>query len=637
VRRADPKRFWLCVIGDPARGAPNIGAPDVLLGADRSRPLAVWEDDDGAPLLARHDMPAGRCAVLFDGRLVNREPVERLAAGRDAEAPLAGRNPAELSDAELILAAYLACGLRFVEVLRGAFVLTIWDARDGTVVVARDHMGVQPVFFAERGGSLVVSPSPEEIAASGPLPAPSLLGLADWVLLGRTRLDETLFAGVRRLPQAHLLRADGPSTSISRYWTPPIWPHTPAESIDAGDAVTRFDEALERAVERCLDDRPTALFLSGGVDSAIIAAVARDVRHALGLHPPQALSIVFPDPESNEEPVQRAVAAALGLPQVVVPLADAVGLDGVLLAGLETARRSWQPCINPWEAAYDELVRRAGQDGFATVLSGAGGNEVLEVPWGWSADLLRRGDVRRLAGFAEALAGYFGGRRRSYLTELLWGSGLRPLLRDAAVARLPRTAVTRVRAARAAQWAARLPGWAVPDGALRRHVIARRHEQLPERVAGNEAARIRTLQSPWDSIFAEATFLSCVRTGVSQHAPLYDPDVVTAAFAAPPESLLLRGEMKGIATAVVRSRVGSAVPPLRAVGVSRLFGRILDDDGPIALRQMHGLRMLAELGIVTAASAGAAVAAIGGARAPGYYERWQVLAAEAWLQHRFPL
>jgi hypothetical protein len=387
-------------------------------------------------------------------------------------------------------------------------------------------------------------------------------------------------------------------------------------------------------MERRLDARQTALFLSGGVDSAVVAAVARDVRRRRGLDPPHALSIVFPDPESNEEPVQRAVATALALPQTLVRLADAVGEKGILLAGLETAERSWQPCINPWEAAYDELARRAGEQGYATLLTGAGGNEALEVPWLWSADLLRKGDVRSLAIFASSLSGYLGGAPRRYLAELVWGSGLRPLLRDAAVAVLPRRVVQRMRAARSKRWGARLPEWALPDGALRREVIARRHAELPARVAGHEAARMRRLDSPWDSIFMEAVHLSAERTGVQIVAPLYDPDVVSTVVGMPPRALLYEGQLKGVAGASFKARLGPNAPRLGVAGVDALFNRILDEDSPTALSQMDGLPMLEALGVV-GDSAQTAVRGFGAAGKAGYYERWQVLAAEAWLQRRF--
>jgi hypothetical protein len=633
VRRADPKRFWLCAVGEAAQGVRSTRQADVVLDGGRSRPLALWKDDAGGPLFACADTPSAPCAIVFDGRLHVRDGLEAIAAVPDAAAPFAGSPPATLTDAELVLTAYLGHGVAFFQSLRGSFLVVIWDARDDTVAVVRDHVGTQPAFYAVRNDALVVSPSPEEIAASGPAPAPSTAGLADWVLFGRTRLDETLFAGVRRLPQGHLLRWRGSRLATCRYWVPPLWPRA-AEVVDSAAAARRFDSALEQAVERCLDERPTALFLSGGVDSAVVAAVARDVRRRCGLDVPHALSLVFPDAESNEEPVQRAVANALMLPQTLVPLADAVGEEGVLLAGLETAGRSWQPCVNPWEAAYDELARRAGEQGYATVLTGNGGNEVLEVPWGWSADLLRRGDVRSLAAFAASLAGYLGGARRRYLADLVWASGLRPLARDAAVAVLPRRALRRARAARATRWNASLPAWALPDGGLRRVVVARRHAELPSRVAGHAAARMRRLDSPWDSIYTEAVYLGAVRTGVAQVAPLYDPDVVTAVVSVSPGALLDQGGVKGVAGASFATRLGASPPRLGVASVDRLFDRILNEDSPIALTQLHGLPMLRTLGVVSGA-AETAVRGLGAAADTGYYQRWQVLAAEAWLQRRF--
>lgn len=623
MNRADPHRFWLATAGDPSRAVTGLGAPDVRLAWGRARPLSLWWGDGDRPTLARQQTPRGECAVMLAGRLHKRDGAEALV-----------ESGAGLTSAERVLAAYLAHGSRVVSSLRGAFVLVVWDARDDTVVVARDHMGEHPAFYAERGGALVVSPSPEEIAAGGPSPEPNALAVADWVLLGRTQLDETLFAGVRRLPQGHLLESRPGTVAVTRYWTPPIWDGERAP-WDEEESLERFDAALERAVARRLDNGPAAIFLSGGVDSASVASVARDVRTARGQPPPTAFSLAFPDEQSNEEPVQRAVASVLGLPQVVVPLEEAVAPDGILLAGLETARRSWQPCINPWEAAYETLELRSASLGSRTILTGAGGNEILEVPWTFAADLLRRGDVRASNAFAGDLARYFGGARRRYALDVFWRNGLRLLLRDAAVARLPRPLLERRSSRRAAAYAASLPAWVLPGARLRADVVARHRRPAPRRLAGSAAARARALDSVWDTIFTEAVHLSGARAGVAQHAPLYDTDLVTLVFSLPPGHVLLGGIVKGVARETFRRRAGGTVPELVAPSVDGLFNRILDDDAPRALDALGGLPTLAELGIVAANEAQATVAGLESVARVGYYERWQVLAAEAWLQQRF--
>ena len=137
---------------------------------------------------------------------------------------------------------------------------------------------------------------------------------------------------------------------------------------------------------------PAAIYLSGGLDSVSVAAVAAQISQRKGLPPPWALSLGFPA-ECNEEEIQRGVAKNLGLPQVFMTLGDAVGQDGLLLAALKMNGQCSMPLLNPWYPAYHRLGLEGKQRGCKVILTGGGGDEWLGVSPFLAADLMRSLDV----------------------------------------------------------------------------------------------------------------------------------------------------------------------------------------------------------------------------------------------------
>ena len=96
---------------------------------------------------------------------------------------------------------------------------------------------------------------------------------------------------------------------------------------------------MEQALARALSVGRPSIFLSGGIDSVAVATYAADGAPTKGVEPPIALSLVFPDPNFNEEPIQRQVASQLGMPQTVVSFAEAEGPNGLVLEALLTTGR----------------------------------------------------------------------------------------------------------------------------------------------------------------------------------------------------------------------------------------------------------------------------------------------------------
>ena len=225
---------------------------------------------------------------------------------------------------------------------------------------ARDPVGVYPLFYASVEGEWLFSTSIEALTqhprVSGEV---NRAALADHLCHRWPDVEETFFKNVKRVPPGHVIRV-GRSKQVRRYWELPI----PGAGVDwiREDELDRFDELLDQAVERCLCLGPAAIYLSGGLDSVSVAAVAAENSQRKGLPPPWALSLGFPA-ECNEEEIQRGVAKNLGLPQVLMTLGDAVGHDGLLLAALKMNSHCSMPMLNPWNPAYHRLGLEGKQRG----------------------------------------------------------------------------------------------------------------------------------------------------------------------------------------------------------------------------------------------------------------------------------
>ena len=205
----------------------------------------------------------GACTVLFDGLLHSRR--EWLD---DFSLPTA-------SDASLVLKAYLRWGEGVLERVKGLFALIVWDGGKDLLLCARDPHGMHPCFYADDAGDLLLSASAQALArhprVSGTV---DRLAIADHLCHRWPRLESTYFEGVRRLPGGYALRVRDGKRTVARYWDP-IPPGRPIDYI-SDDETGHFSELLDQAVDRCLPAGPAAVYLSGGLDSVSIAALAQE-------------------------------------------------------------------------------------------------------------------------------------------------------------------------------------------------------------------------------------------------------------------------------------------------------------------------------------------------------------------------
>jgi len=177
-------------------------------------------------------------------------------------------------DVELILHAYQVWGKDCVQHLLGDFAFAIWDAPRRRLFCARDHLGVRPFFYAQAGQTVVFSNTLECVRIH-PLVSDRLndLAIGDFLLFGfNQEFGTTVYADIQRLPPAHTALWSPDGCSLKRYWTLPI--DEPIYYRRSSDYVERFRELLNTVVEDRLRTNKLAVFMSGGLDSTTLAAVA---------------------------------------------------------------------------------------------------------------------------------------------------------------------------------------------------------------------------------------------------------------------------------------------------------------------------------------------------------------------------
>lgn len=257
------------------------------------------------------------------------------------------------SDCEPPLHLFRRHGLAYADSLRGMYALAI-AAADGRLVLTRDPFGIKPLYYAEVAEGLIFASEPQALFASGWI-APRLNPRARDELLQMqfTTGAETMFEGIFRvLPGETLVAADGRILERSRR---AALPEGGPESIDEAAALERLDQVLADSVRvHCRSDVPYGLFLSGGIDSALVLSYMRDVHPG----PVQCFTVGFDGAAADERAAARRVAEACGaefnevgfgardfwalLPRVAVamddPAADYATLPTFLLA--QTARQS---------------------------------------------------------------------------------------------------------------------------------------------------------------------------------------------------------------------------------------------------------------------------------------------------------
>ena len=243
------------------RGPDHAGAfVDGIVGLASQR-LAIIDPEGGNQPIRSDD---GARAIVFNGEIYNHRELRRDLEGQ-------GFAFHTRSDTEVILHAYGAYGARCVDRLEGMFAFAVWDARRRTLLLARDRLGIKPLFYREVGGRLLFASEIKALRASrDPRPGPSPHGIAEYLFCGYPMLSRTLFDGVLSLLPGHVLAASAEGVRVERYWDVPL-----AAGGAEPDPAARLHERLGASVTRELySDAPLGACLSGGIDSTVVSALA---------------------------------------------------------------------------------------------------------------------------------------------------------------------------------------------------------------------------------------------------------------------------------------------------------------------------------------------------------------------------
>jgi len=268
---------------------------DVSLGAVR---LKIIDLRGGAQPMISDD---GDTVLVFNGEIYNHNQLR-------TELQAAGHRFHSRSDTEVVLRAFLEWNTRSFEKLRGMFGLAIWSQRSRCLVLARDRLGIKPLYFCRKGSAIAFG---SELKALFELPEIDrqidLDGLNTYLSLNYVPAPYTLVSGIEKLLPGHWLewRADGGETRTEAYWKLEMRP----QAIGVEEAEERLDVLLRDSVrEHMISDVPLGLWLSGGLDSSTILHYAAQASAS----PLKTFSITFQGRSFDESSYAAEVASCYG-------------------------------------------------------------------------------------------------------------------------------------------------------------------------------------------------------------------------------------------------------------------------------------------------------------------------------------
>jgi asparagine synthase (glutamine-hydrolysing) len=340
--------------GPDAAGARRMG-PATLIHTR----LAIIDVAGGDQPLESEDRS---CAVIVNGEIYNHATLRE-------ELEAAGHRFRTYSDSEVVIHAYEQWGTECVRRLNGMFAFILWDDRRRRLFAARDPFGVKPLYWWQSGDRLALASEVGAMLAAGIFtPALDRVALDHLMAWRFVPAPRTIFSGVSKLQAASLLVAEDGRVKVSSYREPPGEPFMGASSEElAAELETRFSDAVARQM---MSDVPYGSFLSGGVDSAAIAAAM----HRAQARPPLTFTIGFPghDDVLDEREAASDSARAIGTHHHDTAMQEPDFAAEVA----RCVRRLEEPCGSASAPAALQLSRFAAQ--FVKVaLSGQGADEPL--------------------------------------------------------------------------------------------------------------------------------------------------------------------------------------------------------------------------------------------------------------------
>lgn len=349
------------ILHDPVSGS-EAGVTEIGLG---NRRLAIL---DLSPLAHQpmQDAETGNW-IVYNGEIYNFRDIRR-------ELEETGTTFVSHSDTEVLLKAYSRWGEACLSKFRGMFAFALWDAHRNRLLLARDPMGIKPLYYIQTGSYFLFASEVRTLLGTGLVPRRiDSAGLLNYLTFGSAYDPLTLIEGVRAVPPGHTLTWKSGTLRLLPYWD------LIGEGKDSGDlpellsardedaAVQQLQPVLEEAVRlQLVSDVPVGVFLSGGIDSSALVSIL-----SRGGVTPNTFSIVFREAEFSEAQHSRAVAAKFRTDHHEINVSQ----TDVLAAIPDALRAMDLPTMDGVNTYF--VSRETRRAGVKVALSGLGGDEVF--------------------------------------------------------------------------------------------------------------------------------------------------------------------------------------------------------------------------------------------------------------------
>ncbi len=339
------------------RGPDHAGSyrgPGVILGINR---LAIVDLETGNQPIFNEDRTL---VIVYNGELYNHLDLRRELETR-------GHRFRTQTDTETVLHAFEEYGEECLVRFNGMFALAIWNVRDKTLFLARDRLGIKPLYVARSGRRTAFASEPKALLPFMPHgPRPNWSAIYRFFSFGYIPSVESALAGIQKFPPGHFAWVEGSRFRIRRYWAPE---YGQGNDIGFERASSALHEHLDRAVRsELMSDVPLGVFLSGGLDSSAVAVFAK--KHATT--PLHSFSLRFNETTHDESADARLVAEHLGLQHHELVLSEE-HLHRALAKAAAILDEPFGDCTVLPLLALSEFAR----EHVRVVLTGWGGDEVF--------------------------------------------------------------------------------------------------------------------------------------------------------------------------------------------------------------------------------------------------------------------
>jgi asparagine synthase (glutamine-hydrolysing) len=376
LRRVERMNAAMRLRGPDDEGTYVDDRTGVAIGARR---LSIIDVAGGHQPVSNED---GTIWAALNGEIYNHPELQERLRGQ-------GHRMASGVDTEVLVHLYEQSGIRMVQEIEGMYAFALWDARREELLVVRDRFGEKPLFYAQQGGQLVFASELDALlqGLDGGLDLDPAAVDAFFVF-GYVPGPASIARGIRQLPPGHLLRWSTRSrrVDVEAYWRPA--PRPPAARTPRFEELVEETEALLEASvrSRLVSDVPLGVFLSGGIDSTLVAALAARVSE----HRIKTFTVGYDVGSVSEAPEARRTAAELGAEHHELTLTQQELTKRIpgLLAGLD------QPLADQALVSLHAIAERARAD-VTVALGGEGADELFGgyPRYRWLRRAERLGDV----------------------------------------------------------------------------------------------------------------------------------------------------------------------------------------------------------------------------------------------------